>query len=287
MNLQRLRNIGLNPISYSLSQPARQAVESGVLFNATLIRQALFSNSPLAEFSLFKTGFSDVETVTPHEFLDNLSSSYARVGKDETIVITRSNFRANNINATIRRYLLEADEPLVPGERLIISKNDYFWSKENKLSNLLANGEMVEIIGRPKKIKKYGRWFADAEMRMIGNDKSLTAKLILRSLVADGPTLPKDEMERFYNRVLADTEGELSDKIKAALINPYYNSLQVKYGYCVTCHKAQGGQWKHVFIDLGGIPPDTSENNFYRWLYTAITRASEKVFFINSPFNVE
>lgn len=287
MDSERLKQIGLNPLLFTLSQPVRQAFESGVLQNATIVRQALFNNSPLDNFSLIKSGFPDIEVLDPSEFLDTLSSSYSNVGKEETIVITRSNFRANNINNTIRKYLLDAEDPLISGEKLIISKNDYFWSKENKLQNFLANGESVEIIGNAKKIKKYGRWFADVELKISGVEHPFAAKLILRSLVAEGPSIPREEMDRFYNRILIETEGELTEKIKALQLNPYYNALQVKYGYCVTCHKAQGGQWKNVFIDLGGIPQDISENDFYRWLYTAITRASEKIYLLNPSFPID
>ena len=111
--------------------------------------------------------------------------------------------------------------------------------------------------------------------------------MILRSLVSEGASIPNDEMERFYNRVLARYEGELSEKIKGALEDPYYNALQVKYGYCVTCHKAQGGQWKHVYVDMGGLAKDFSDADFYRWLYTAVTRATERVCFVNPPFEIE
>lgn len=287
MDKDRLMELGLSPISVTLQEPARQASESGILYNATIVRQFLLSDYLMDKFSIYKEGFDDISVLDPGEMLDEISTSWARVGKDETIIITRSNSRANKINSTIRKYLLDAEGPLVKGERIVISKNDYFWSKENKLNNLLANGELAEVIKVGSKIKKYGRWFAEADLMIPETENVISSLIMLRSLVADGPQIPKDEMERFYNRVLASTEGELSIKIKAALEDPYYNALQVKYGYCVTCHKAQGGQWKHVYIDLGGLPPEFSESDFFRWLYTAITRATEKVFFINSPFPID
>ena len=286
MNPERLRQIGLNPIQYSLVNPVRQASESGILYNATNIRNFLFSKGNIENFTLYYDGFPDVEMISSSDLFDEICSSWSKVGKDETLVITRSNFRANNINNAIRRYLLDADTPLIYGERLIISKNDYFWSKENKLDNFIANGDQAEVTGIGKKVKKYGRWFADVDLKIHGFETTVGAKIIFRSLVSPGPSIPKDEMERFYNLVLSETEGSLSEKIKASMLSPYYNALQVKYGYCVTCHKAQGGQWKHVYIDLGGIPSDFPQNEFYRWLYTAVTRATEKVFFVNSPFNI-
>lgn len=287
MNPERLMQAGLNPINFSLVEPARQASESGILYNATIVRQFLTSEFPIENFSIYKKGFSDVNVVDPSEMLDSLSSSWNQVGKDDTIVITRSNFRANNINHTIRRYLLDAEGPLISGERLIIAKNDYFWSKENKLNNFLANGESAVVTQVGKKTKAYGRWFAEVELNIPGINDPVSAKLLLRSLVSEGPSVPREEMERFYNRVLAEKEGSTSEKIKAALESPYYNALQVKYGYCVTCHKAQGGQWKHVYIDMGGLTKDFSETDFYRWLYTAITRATEKVYFVNPPFEIQ
>ena len=287
MEIDRLKSLGLNPFYFTLQEPARQASESGILYNATFIRNLLFSNSPIDEFVIYQKGFADIKILETGEFLDELSSSWAKVGMDDTIVITRSNKRANIINNTIRKYLLDAEGPLMKGERIVISKNDYYWSKENKLKNFLANGEIVEINRLGQKIKKYGRWFSEAELWVPDSEQHLSALIMLRSLVTDGPQIPKEEMERFYNRVLASKEGELSHKIKGAIEDPFYNSLQVKYGYCVTCHKAQGGQWRHVYIDLGGLPPDFSESDFFRWLYTAVTRASEKIIFINSPFPEE
>ena len=284
MNENRLRSLGLNPYLVTLREPARQASESGILYNATIIRNFLLEDRALDNFSIYKKDYNDVRLVDPAEMLDELSSSWASVGKEETIVITRSNHRANLINNTIRRYLLDADGPLVKGERIVISKNDYFWSKENKLKSFLANGEIAEILKVRSKSKKYGRWFADCELHVAGLDQHINAYIMLRSLASDGPQIPREEMERFYNRVLASTEGDLSFKIKAAMENPFYNALQVKYGYCITCHKAQGGQWKHVYIDLGGLPSEFSESDFFRWLYTAVTRATERVYFINSPF---
>lgn len=286
MEATRLKELGLNPMMFTLQEPARQASESGILMNATNVRHSLFDNSPLENFNIFKKGFDDIRLVDPGEMLDELSSSWARVGKDDAIVITRSNYRANLINTSIRRYLLDAESPLIKGERIVISKNDYYWSKENKLENFLANGEIAEVLRVGQKIKKYGRWFAQTEIQIPGSNQPINALIMLRSLVSEGAQIPRDEMERFYNRVLASTDGELSFKIKAAMEDPYYNALQVKYGYCVTCHKAQGGQWKHVYIDLSALSNEVTPVEFYRWLYTAITRATERVYLINSPFDI-
>ena len=284
LNASRLKEIGLKPYVFNLQEPARHTATSGILYNATQTRNFLLNNYSIQNFTFKTSGFSDIKFIEPNDLTDEISSSWSKVGKDETIVITRSNYRANLINSSIRKFLLDAESPLIKGERVVISKNDYYWSKENKLKNFIANGEIAEITDIGSKIKKFGRWFADTELTMPDSDQKLNALIMLRSLVAEGPQVSKEEMERFYTRILASVEGELSVKIKAAMESPFYNALQVKYGYCVTCHKAQGGQWKHVYVDLAGLSHDLSQSDFFRWLYTAITRATERVYFINSPF---
>lgn len=281
MNISRLRDLGLNPYSFSLDIPVRQASESGILRNATNIRNLLNSGSPADKLSLYANDFDDVDVVSTADLADMLSDSWSRVGVGETLIITRSNKRANNYNRAIRNLVMGAESPLQRGDRLVISKNDYYWSKINKLSSFVANGDVAEVTWVGATEKAYGRYFTDVELTLSTGGETLGAKIMLRSLVADGASLPVDEMSRLYQRVLASHEGALSEKIKFASQDPYYNSLQAKYAYCVTCHKAQGGQWRHVYVDMAGIDLDAVGPDFYRWLYTAVTRATEKVFFIN------
>ena len=284
---QRLRQLGFNPIEFTLETPLRQAAESGILFNATFIRKALFNDRPFNKFGLIKKNFPDVSIISSEFLSESLEDSWGEVGQEETLIITRSNKRAAQYNSEIRNRILYAEGPLERGERLVISKNDYYWSKINETSAFLANGETVEVnwVGRPEKV--YGRWFVDVELKLPESDVPFGAKIMLRSLMAEGPSIPKEEMEKFYNLVLLEYDGELSHKIKGALEDPYYNALQVKYAYCVTCHKAQGGQWKHVYIDLGGVSVEENmTNDFYRWLYTAVTRATDHVYFINPSLKV-
>lgn len=287
MNPERLRAIGLNPICFSLDLPVRQASGSGILYNATNIRSFLFSDFPPENFYMYVKGFPDVTVVNPVDLADYLSDSWGSVGVEETLIVTRSNKRANNFNKAIRNMVLYAEEPLQQGDRIVISKNDYYWSKANKLKNFIANGETAEVTWVGHTEKAYGRWFADVELRLMDVDTPVAAKIMLRSLVCEGPNIPRNEMERFYNCVMAEYEGELSQKIKGAMEDPFYNALQVKYAYCVTCHKAQGGQWRHVYIDMGAIAPDALGPDFYRWLYTAVTRATEHIFLINPTVPVE
>ena len=228
-----------------------------------------------------------MEAVSSADLADRLAASWSEVGQDETIIITRSNKRANNFNKAIRNMVMYAEEPLQQGDRLVISKNDYYWSRKNSLRNFLANGEVAEVAWVGKTEKAYGRWFADVELKLPDVETPVAAKIMLRSLAAEGPNIPRQEMERFYNRVMAEYEGEVSHKIKGALEDPYYNALQAKYAYCVTCHKSQGGQWRHVYVDMGMIASDAIGPEFYRWLYTAVTRATERLFLINPTIPLE
>lgn len=281
MNPDRLRALGLNPISFSLDIPARQAAGSGILHNATIVRQFLFSGFPPERFRLRAEGFPDVTVISPQELADSLSDSWGLVGKEETLIVTRSNKRANNFNRAIRNLVMYAEEPLQQGDRIVISKNDYYWSRVNKLPNFIANGETAEVTWVGKTEKAYGRWFVDTELALPDIEAPVAAKIMLRSLVTEGPSIPRAEMEKLYNRVIAEYDGSISHKIKGAMEDPFYNALQAKYAYCITCHKAQGGQWRHVYIDMGTISPEAIGPDFYRWLYTAITRATERLFLIN------
>lgn len=286
MNHERLRQLGLDPVGYCLDIPVRQAAESGIIHNANYVRYLLANPDTDAPAQLFVKDYPEVEAVSSRDLADLLSDSWQQVGEEETLIITRSNFRANDYNRAIRNQVMYADEPLARGDRIIISKNDYYWGKRNEMRTFLANGDTAEVMWVGKTEKAYGRYFTDVELRLISDDSIVGAKLMLRSLVCDGPSIPRDEMEKFYNRVLDSYEGELSHKIKGVMEDPYYNALQAKYAYCVTCHKAQGGQWKHVYVDMGSIPPDALGAEFYRWLYTALTRATEKVFLINPTIPV-
>lgn len=282
MNPERLRALGLNPRVFLLDQPVRQSLESGILSLATQIRntpQEFRHKLPLLNVK----GYDDVSFVSPSEMEDFISSSWATVGIEETLIVTRSNYRANNINAAVRRFVMAADSPLQRGDRIVISKNDYYWSKKNNIPQFIANGEIAVVDWVGKYEKQYGRFFADVELTLVSDNSKISSKIMLRSLVCEGPSIPSQEMNRFYNLVLADSGADsLSGKIKDTLESPFYNALQAKYGYCVTCHKAQGGQWKHVYIDMTGIKEENVNDDFYRWLYTALTRATGRVFLIGA-----
>ena len=290
MNVERLRSLGFNPFHFTLDTPVRQKEDSGILRIADFIRKCgekMQSGVTVKPPVLKISGYSDVEAVSTVDLLDKLSDSWNEVGIEETLIITRSNKRANNFNQAVRSRIMMAEEPLEQGDRIVIAKNDYYWSKQNKLPQFLANGEtaIVDWVGKTEKM--YGRYFTDVELSLPSDGSRLSAKIHLRSLMSEGPSIPDDEMHKLYNRILVEQEGDsLSAKIKATTDDPWYNSLQAKYGYCVTCHKAQGGQWKHIYVDMTGIDPSAITVDFYKWLYTALTRATEKVYLIKTPTNI-
>ena len=287
MNLDKLRGFALVPTLGVLREPARQVADTGILANATKVRMQI-EGADLSLPRLDCRGFSDIKCVDMYDFADTLSTSWSRVGQEDTMIITRSNKRANAINKAVRDQILYAEEPLVSGERLVISKNNYFWTRQVKGMSFLANGETIVVgwIGRIH--KAFGLHFVDIEFHIPGReDTVIAAKVLLRSLRADGPSLPQAEINELYRRVFESKSGTLTERSLAALEDEYYNALQVKYAYCVTCHKAQGGQWRDVYVDMSGLILDNIDESFHRWLYTALTRASERVYLIQPSIPVE
>ena len=282
----RLKELRLNPYGFVLDEPVRQASYSGILYNATRIRRRMMKN-PLPVPKLWANRFADVEVLTSEFLAERIGDSYSMVGQDDTIVITRSNKRANIYNNGIRAMVLDAEEELQRDERLVVAKNNYFWAKDIEAIDFIANGDIVRVswIGRTEEV--YGHRYADVELEYPGSDVGVSAKVLLDGLQSDMPSMSIEEMNRIYTQIMEETEGSLSAKLKAVQNDPYYNALQVKYAYCLTCHKAQGGQWKHVYIDMGALQPDVLNVDFYRWLYTAVTRASEKLYLINPSIEVE
>lgn len=284
MNPDRLRELGLQPLYFSLDIPLRQALDSGITHNSTIIRMAM-NREEQEQYQLPQLeieGFKDIIPVSSSELPDLISDSWRRVGEEETLIITRANWRANEYNNAIRNLVMYADSPLQRGDRIVISKNDYYWSKRNKLKSFMANGEIAEVTWVGSMQKFYGRYFCEVELRLSDGELA-SAQIMMRSLVCEGPSIPKTEMTHFYNIVYENYEGDTSQRIRDVLNDQYFNALQVKYAYCVTCHKAQGGQWKHIYVDMGGLPTDEISNDLYRWLYTAFTRATERLYLINPP----
>ena len=202
---------------------------------------------------------------------------------EETIIITRSNKRANVFNNGIRNRILYREETLSSGDLLMVSKNNYFWGKEQKEIDFIANGDLIEVLRVRKMEELYGFRFADLLVRFPDYEIEMELKIVMESLTSDTPSLSKEQNDKLFYTILEDysdipTKPERMRKMKE---NPHYNAVQVKYAYAVTCHKAQGGQWKNVFLDISYVPEEYLGLDFYRWLYTAFTRATEKIFLIN------
>jgi exodeoxyribonuclease-5 len=286
MNPKRLSELGCSPLSFLLDEPVRQSIKSGILYNANLVRKYMVSNST-KEFALHLSPFKDIIAISSIDMEDYLTSSWSRVGEAETLIITRSNKRATMINNEVRGRIMYADTILQRGEQILIAKNNYYWTRNVKEIDFIANGETAIVQWMGREHEAYGYHFADAELLFPGKETPVAVKILLDSITEDAPAMPQDKMTLFYNKIFTEDEGSLTERIKAVDESPYYNALQVKHSYCVTCHKAQGGQWKHVYIDMGAIRTEAMDEDFYRWLYTAITRATERVYLINPTVKVK
>ncbi|MFR9165280.1 MAG: ATP-dependent RecD-like DNA helicase [Dysgonomonas sp.] len=287
LNEEVLRSYGLLVSSFILTQIVRQENNSGILYNATFLREAIEKNRT-DRFPILKlSGFSDIVNVSGDMLIEEISSAYDRDGIMETIVLSRSNKRSNIYNEGIRNRILYREEEITAGDLLMITKNNYYWSEGIEQVDFLANGEMVEVLRVKKITELYGFKFCDVLVRHIDYDIELDLRIMLDTLRTDTSGLTKEQSDRLFYTVLEDYSDitTRSGKMKKMKADPYFNALQVKYGYAITCHKAQGGEWKNVFLDLGYVTEEYMDDNFYRWLYTAFTRASQKLYLVNFPDN--
>lgn len=282
----------LDVTATQLTQVMRQLGESGILYNATMLRQRIDEEETYDPPQITLKGFDDICSVHGEELIEAIESCYDKAGVDDTIILCRSNKRANVYNEGIRRRILYREEELCRGELLMIVKNNYFWreelGKEDKALleklDFIANGDIAEIIRVNGTEEMYGFRFADVTLSLIDyEDCEIDVKIMLDTLTSESPSLTREENERLFAAVWEDYPEIHSKRKRMEQIrkNPYYNALQVKYGYAITCHKAQGGEWKRVFIDQGYISEDMISPDYYRWLYTAFTRASEKLHLVN------
>lgn len=300
LNPLNLKAMGLHVTRAIITKTVRQKSRSGILYNATMLRRALQKN-PLPEPEMRVSGFADMAVVAPEDLEDVLQKSFAQYGEGETIMITRSNRRAVDFNLAIRRVIYDREEVLVKGERVLISKNNYYWTRRSVVEtnasrgdesqdmrgmDFVANGEsaVVEDVYATETVN--GMNFADVSLYFPDHDVRVNAKINLDTLTAETANLPLDKQQKLAEMALSAaglTMMSSPTAIKAALkSDPYYNALQVKYAYAVTCHKAQGGQWASVFIDMGYIPPEAYTSvDFYRWLYTATSRATRTLSLVN------
>jgi len=296
LDADMMAGYGLSTYECDLNEVLRQSQESGILYNATVIRNMLTSTS--AEETTLPTirlhGFADIQCVPGNELIEQLNSSYSKVGMDETMVITRSNKRANIYNQGIRNTILDREEELCTGDLLMIVKNNYKIStpdanttKEGEMPfTFIANGDRA-LVQRVRNVRElYGFRFADIWLRYPDYDNyEMQSTVVLESLTTEAPALTHEQNNHLYQAIMEDYAyiPRKADRIARLKEDPYYNALQVKFAYAVTCHKAQGGQWAHVYIDQGYMTDDMLTPDYVHWLYTAFTRATEKLYLVNWP----
>lgn len=281
-----LRGYGLEVVETDLNQVVRQEQQSGILWNATALRRLIAEEEWGVLPKIRISGFPDVKLLPGNELIDALSACYDRDGTDETIVVCRSNKRANIYNNGIRAQILWREEELESGDLLMVAKNNYYWTEKEKNLDFIANGETAVVRRVRCTAEMYGFRFADVLLAFPNwQDAELEVRLLLDTLHSDAPALSREESERLFQTVLEDyADIPLKrDRMKKMKADPYYNALQVKYAYAVTCHKAQGGQWKNVFLDQGYMSEEYLTPDYFRWLYTAFTRATDTLYLVNYP----
>ena len=279
-----LRSYGLHIHECDLNEVLRQSRESGILWNATEVRGKMYDGRcelPRVRFQ----GFPDIVCMPGDELIESLATSYSRAGLDETLVVTRSNKRANIYNQGIRNQVLGREEELSTGDRVMIVKNNYYWLEPESGIGFIANGDIAEVQSLRNHQELYGFHFADATLRFVDYPDlpAHDCKLLLETLHSESPSLTPAESQQLFEAVMEDyadmPRGQ--DRLRAVKQNPYYNALQVKFAYALTCHKTQGGQWDTVVIDQGYLTDEMIDKEYLRWLYTAVTRATGKVYLLN------
>jgi exodeoxyribonuclease V len=281
----KLQGYGLKVHEFTLTHVVRQALESGILHNATLLREQL-TEERTTEFPQFDLDdFADIRKLSGMELIDEIQRSYDGVGVEDTIVVTRSNKRANMYNNGIRARVMMKEDELTNGDLLMVTRNNYFWNKPYKEIDFIANGDILQVVRVGRHYDIYDFRFVDLTLRSLDYEWEIDARIWLDALQAESPAAMNEMTNKLFQSVAEDYPEITTKKLlyKKILENEYYNALQVKFAYAVTCHKAQGGQWKKVFVDPGQIAEEQLNSDFYRWLYTALTRATETVFLVNFP----
>lgn len=272
--------------SVKLDAVVRQAKDSGILNNATLLRSQL-NNNVYDQFKFNVKGFSDIlYTNNGMNLFEAIENAFRDSGTDQTIFIVRSNKRANIYNENIRKRILGLEDELSVGDQLMVVKNNYFWLTPESKPGFIANGDVVRVDAIQSKKELYGFSFAEVSVSLVDypEEDSFDTVLLLNTLKSETPSLSYEEGNRLYQEVLEDYASEKSKYKKFLKVknNPYFNALQVKYSYAVTCHKSQGGQWENVFIEKPYLA-EGPDRDYLRWLYTAITRAKKQLFMIGFP----
>jgi len=270
-------------VHIELDEVMRQEENSGILYNATVLREVLKEHF-IDSFRFDVKGYKDIVRLTDgYDIQDAINTSYSKDGMEETAFIVRTNKRANQYNKQIRNAILFRESDLSAGDYMMVVKNNYFWLKETDEAGFIANGDIVEVLEIYKIQELYGFKFAKVKIRMVDypNQKPFETILLLDTITSESPSLTYEEANRLYHEVLKDYENEGASykKVQKVKENEYFNALQVKFSYAITCHKSQGGQWNTVFVEQPYLP-NGMDRDYIRWLYTAVTRAKEKLYLI-------
>lgn len=283
LDSKELGAFGFDVLEFNLRDVVRQQEDSGILFNATNIRNIISGdNYVFPKFEL--DGITDIQKISGNELIEAISDSYDKYGYEETMIITRSNKRANQYNQGIRSQILWHEEEIATGDYIMVVKNNYFWIDDNDKIDFIANGDIAEILKIRKYEERYGFRFVNVTLRFIDyGDVEVDCKIILDTLNINSAALSNDDNKKLYYNVLEDYQDLKTRKKQYESVknDEYFNALQVKFSYAITCHKAQGGQWKNVFIDHGYINDDMMDKEYLRWLYTAFTRPIENLYLVN------
>lgn len=269
---------------YELTEVVRQTEHSGILTNATIIRNQI-KNEKEAKPNFVLDNFKDVIRLGGDELEDALNSAYNKYGAEDTMVICRSNKRANIFNQQIRTRIRWQENELSTGDYMMVVKNNYFWLKDESKAGFIANGDIIKLTSVGKIQEMHGFKFADVRMKMIDypDEPELETRLLLDTIMSDSPSLSNEDNKRLYTSVSEDY-GDIADRklrLKKVKEDGFFNALQVKFAYAITCHKAQGGQWDCVFVEQGYLTDEMINTEYMRWLYTAVSRAKDKLYLVN------
>ena len=284
LDAKAIGRYGFGVLENELTDVVRQEHDSGILVNSTAIRQFLSDGDTGTFFRIQTEGFIDIEKLSGADLIEKISLSYEQFGLFETIVLSRSNKRANLFNSGIRNSVLYRDSEIARGDLLMVVKNNYFWAASSENMDFIANGDIAEIAHIYGYENLYGFRFADVSLRFIDyEDVEMDCKILLDTLQIESASLPAEENQRLFYAVSEDYTDikNKRERWKKIRNDTFYNALQVKFSYAITCHKAQGGQWKSVFVDIGYMHPEMLGVEFYRWLYTAFTRSVEQLHLVN------
>ena len=279
-----LKAYGLQVYECDLDEVLRQSQHSGILWNATAIREMITYNTATQLPQIHLKGFADISIVQGNELIESLASSYSAVGMDETMVITRSNKRANIFNQGIRNTILGREEELTTGDLVMVVKNKYLEKDRSTDISFIANGDHA-VVRRVRNIRVlYGFRFADVALEFPDyNNTELDTVVVLDTLTTEAPALTHEQNDKLFQSVMEDYADvpRKADRMKQLREDEYFNAMQIKFGYAVTCHKAQGGQWAHIYLDQGYMTDEMLTPDYIHWLYTAFTRATEHLYLVN------